>query len=91
MLKTIRISDHDSKEHLHYRYNLQHDLTKRRYDKNTMQFFYPTRDVNLMLRQILKDRDDKKKRFGSKYEVYMMENIRDNAHKKGFWSDSTIV
>lgn len=91
VLKSIRISDHDSKDPLHCLYNLQHDLRKRYYDKQTKRFFYPTRDAHLMLRQILKDHNDKKRRFGAKYKVYMTENSKDNAHKKGFWSNSTIV
>jgi len=91
VLKSIRISDHPSKKHLHYRYNLQRDLSKNRYDKATKRFFYPVSDVDKMIQQILSDRNDKKKRFGANYERYMMENIRDNGHKKGFWSDAEII
>jgi len=91
VLKSIRISDHPSKKHLHYRYNLQRDLITSRYDKRTKRFFYPTADVDRMLQQILSDRNDKKQRFGANYDRYMMENIRDNGHKQGFWSESQII
>lgn len=91
VLKSIRISDHPSKKHLHYRYNLQSDLSNNRYDRSQQRFFYPLHDIQSMIRQILSDRNDKKSRYGNQYNAYMMQNIQQNGHKKGFWSESEIV
>ena len=91
VLKSIRIGDHPSKKHLHYRYNLQTDLTNNRYDQSQQRFFYPIHDIQSMIRQILSDRSDKKSRYGNQYDAYMMQNIQQNGQKKGFWSESKIV
>ena len=91
VLKTVRISDHKSKKHLLYRYNLGDDVRTRRYDRATQRFFYPIHDVDGMVRQILRDRDDKRRRYGNDYDAFMQDNIRTNQHRKGFWSDARIV
>lgn len=92
VLKTIRISDHASKPHLKYRYNIQSNLKNNRYDKTSKRFFYPFSDLDMMFNQILSDRHDKISSYGEdKYEFYMNENIKDNRHKYGFWKDSKII
>ncbi|WP_169911346.1 hypothetical protein [Evansella clarkii] len=89
--KSVRISDHKGKKHLNYRYNIQTDIQTYRYDRQTKRFFYPADDIQGLLRQILKDREDKKIRYGNNYNVFMMQNIEANGHKNGFWADSHIV
>lgn len=92
VLKTIRISDHQSKKHLKYRYNIQSNLQRNRYDKASKRFFYPFSDLDKMIEQILSDRNDKITSYGvDKYMHFMNENIKDNRHKFGFWKDSKII
>lgn len=91
VLKTVRISDHNGKKHLKYRYNIQTNIRAYKYDRYQQRFYFPEGDVQGLLRQILKDRDDKKARYGNKHDVYMMKNIEQNAHKNGFWAESRVV
>lgn len=91
VLKSIRISDHDGKKHLKYRYNIQTNTRAYKYDRKQQRFYFPESEVQRLLRQILKDRDDKKARYGNKYDTYMMQNIQQNAHKNGFWAESRVV
>lgn len=91
VLNTVRISDHTGKKNLHYRYNIQSDLEKYRYDRTTKRFYYPAEQLDNLIQQILGDRFDRKTRYGSQYEVYMQNNVQENSHKNGFWSESWLV
>lgn len=91
VLNSIRISDHHGKPKLNYRYNLLSNISKTRYDRSTKRFYFPKKQVNQLIKQILSDQNDKRTRYGDEYESYMQNNIKDNGHKKGFWSESRIV
>ena len=92
VLKSVRISNHNGKAHLKYRYNIQSNIRKRRYDRQDKRFYYPTSDANIMIEQILKDRNDKISRYGqAKYNRFMMQNHKDNRSKNGFWKDSVVI
>lgn len=92
VLKSVRISNHHGKSHLKYRYNIQSNITKRRYDRQDKRFYYPMSDANIMIEQILKDRNDKISRYGqAKYNEFMMQNHKDNRSKNGFWKDSVVI
>lgn len=92
VLKSVRISDHPGQKHLKYRYNIGSNITKVRYDRADKRFFYPADEVDKMLAQILKDRNDKIKRYSKeRYSDYMTMNQRDNSSSNGFWKDSVIV
>lgn len=91
VLKSIRISDHKSKKHLHYRYNLQSNIRQSFYDRTNKRFFYTNKDVDVMLKQILSDRHDKMTRYKHKYMEYMNQNLKSNRHRNGFWKESTII
>lgn len=91
VLNSLRISNHEGRTKLKYRYNLRSDLTTSRYDKETKQFFFPSSDVSGLLRQILSDHNDRRTRYGDEYESYMQSNLADNGHKRGFWSTAQVV
>lgn len=92
VLKSVRISDHNGKAHLKYRYNIQSNITKRRYDRQDKRFYYPISDTDIMIEQILKDRNDKTTRYGqAKYNEFMFQNHKDNRSKNGFWKDSVVI
>lgn len=91
VLNSIRISDHEGRAKLNYRYNLRSDIQVSRYDKATKRFFFPATDVSGLLRQILSDHNDRRTRYGDEYESYMQSNLADNGHKRGFWSTAQVV
>lgn len=91
VLHSIRIGDHEGRAKLNYRYNLRTDIQESRYDKATKRFFFPATDVAGLLRQILSDHNDRRTRYGDEYEAYMQSNLRDNGHKRGFWSAARLV
>lgn len=91
VLNTVRISDHAGKKKLHYRYNIQSDLKQYRYDPANKRFYYPDNQLDNLIKQILGDRFDRKTKYGDQYEIYMQSNIKENAHKNGFWSESWLV
>lgn len=84
---SIRISDHNGKEHLSYRYNIGKDI-KNCYtrEKEYKRFYYPFRMQDEMIQQILCDRQEKIDRYGTgKYIEYMGKNKEESINKKGFW------
>lgn len=92
VLKSLRISDHNGKKHLKYRYNIQTNIQRSRYDREQKRFYYPMSDVNRLIEQILKDRNDKTTRYGqAKYNEFMFQNHKDNRSKNGFWKDSVVI
>lgn len=92
VLLSLRISDHPGKPKLKYRYNLQSQIKKFRYDRAAKQFFYPINQADRLLEQILKDHQDKLTRYGEEqYEKYMESNLKENGHKRGFWKQAKII
>jgi|SRR5690625_454485 len=89
--KTIRISDHRGKKHLKYRYNLQSNLTKKKFANKGSRLYYHPDEVYIMIRRILKDRAELMKRYGNKYQYFMDKNIAENAYRRGFWREAKLV
>lgn len=62
---SIRISDHDGKKELKYRYNIGSHIKKSnmRVDKYP-RFYFPVSAVSDMVKKICSDRNEKLKRYG---------------------------
>lgn len=90
---TIRISDHKGKKHLHYRYNLLLNSNRHKTNHGGLErFYFPFRDIELMLEKILYDRRVKMEKYDSRYAKFMRENEMSNANnRKGFWADAILV
>ena len=90
---SIRISDHDGKEHLCYRYNLiigcSNDIVEEKY----IRYYYNESSVNDLLNLILFDKREKIKKYGiANYRIFM--NMNKNEHKndeKGFWTQAKLI
>lgn len=95
VLNSIRISDHDGKKHLAYRYNLLTHLSKfqwQRTEQGWPRYFFPNNQVNEMLAKIKQDRMVKMAVLGPEdYEQKMDEYYRRGQVTPGFWQQAVIV
>ncbi len=88
---SIRISDHKGKKYLKYRFNLEvgrKQINKHMEANGLHRFYYPINQINQLVKDIVKERNKKIKKYGHRnYKTYMERNREDNLEKKrGFWS-----
>lgn len=92
---TVRISDHTGKDNLSYRYNLMTNLKKYEKeltDRGLLRTYWPMKNVESLAGTIIKDRQEKIKKYGSeRYNYYMKQNIHENQYAKGFWAQAVLV
>lgn len=93
VLYTIRISDHNGKKKLKYRYNLIKDSpTGMVVDEDFTRYYFNMRDIGLLFDRILEDRQTKLETIGSrKYMELMESNIEKNKDVYGFWTKAEPV
>ena len=95
---SLRISDHASKEHLHYRFNALTTLTSRKtikLDNGLKQTFFDIKQgtARQIIKAILKERDKRISKYGRyNYNRYMDERRLKslNHNDKGFWSGAEL-
>lgn len=92
---TVRISDHTGKDNLSYRYNLMTNLKKYEKeltDRGLLRTYWPMKNVESLAGTIIKDRQEKIRKYGSeRYNYYMKQNIHENQFAKGFWAQAVLV
>ena len=90
---SIRISDHNGKKHLKYRYNIGPFVKEFRTEKDKYdRFYYRADKAKNMLKRIIEDREFKKARYGeSGYRKLMQKNKSDNANSPGFWKKAVLL
>ena len=92
---TVRISDHTGKDNLSYRYNLMTNIKKYEKeltDRGLLRTYWPMKNVESLAGTIIKDRQEKIKKYGSeRYSYYMKQNIHENQYAKGFWAQAVLV
>lgn len=92
---TIRISDHQGKQYLNYRYNLiiggdtnttEETCTRYYFNENTVDGL-----INL-INQILFDRTLKIQKYGEQnYIQYMDKNKFNNVNRESFWKNAKVT
>lgn len=90
---SIRISDHEGKGYLKYRYNIGTHIKaiETKQDKYP-RFYFPANECDAMVKKIVADRDEKVRRYGmGRYQQFMKDNKAKNANEKGFWSQAWQV
>lgn len=89
---SIRISNHKGKKHLKYRYNVLLDEPSH-YDAITHRYYYNQTNVNMMLSNILTERQRKISTYGiTNYKEFMLNNKKSHAKDRhGFWNQSRLV
>lgn len=93
MCNSIRISNHEGKQHLNYKYNLRADINsyqvKRR--EYTM-YLYPFKNLNRLVKDIKEDKQKKIDKNGVLgYKDMMNYNKEKNKNEYGFWSKAYLV
>ena len=93
LANTIRISDHEGKKHLCYRYNVivgcQDNIVEEKY----MRYYFSEKNIKGLLYQILFDKKDKLQKYGKiGYRNIMIKNkMEHKKDKDGFWSHAKLV
>ena len=89
---SIRISDHEGKSNLAYRYNLIIGGQVQKVQEKYPRYFYDENTIKELFYQILADRKLKLQQYGKeKYLSFMKRNEALHAADKGFWKDAKIV
>lgn len=93
MINSIRISDHDGKKHLRYRFNILTSIDEYKMEQEDLiREYYPVDSINKMLVKIIKKKTaliDKYGRDG--YLKQMIEIEKKNRNKRGFWEQAYLV
>lgn len=90
---TIRISDHEGKQYLNYRYNLLIGGETNIIEDKYIRYYFNENDIETLVNQILFDRISKIQKYGKKnYINFMSKNRTDNAlNAEGFWKQAKII
>ena len=90
---SIRISDHPGKRHLKYRYNIGSFVKRPKRERDQFErIYFRAEGAKDLVRQVMKDREEKMRRFGEKrYREFMKKNRCENAGKRGFWSNAKTL
>jgi hypothetical protein len=90
VLNSIRISDHAGKRYLKYRYNLiKGCMTPYYICDRYIRYYYPLKQADRMIDDILKHRDEKLMKYGVvRYKKFMENNKANKSSDGGFWSQS---
>lgn len=90
---SIRISDHNGKDYLKYRYNIGPHIEKEHTEIDKYPRIYmPLSQAGQLAQRIVKDRKAKRKQYGAQnYQKYMEVNRKKNKDAKGFWAKAHLV
>lgn len=89
---SIRISDHEGKKHLQYRYNVIIGGENNIVEEEYVRYYFDENHVDNLLNQILFDRLAKITKYSiSGYKNLMKKNMLKNQGTKGFWSNARVV
>ena len=92
---SLRISDHNGKKHLKYRYNILESLDgisskKESHRQGFPMYFYSPKMINACCKDILSAKSEKEKQFYS-YEAVVNAAAQKSKTGKGFWSGAKLI
>lgn len=92
---SLRISDHDGKQHLRYRYNIVESMSdksskKECYRRGLQMIFYSPAMVKACCRDILAAKAEKERQYNS-YEAVVNAAKGKIRGQRGFWSGARLV
>lgn len=89
---SIRISNHDGKKHLQYRYNVIIGGKDNIIEEKYIRYFFNENSIEALIMQILIDRKLKVQKYGKEnYRQFMVKNMNNKSNDKGFWTDARII
>lgn len=84
---SIRISDHEGKKHLKYRYNVLIGLSKS-YIENE-RYYYTTGDLEKLFTEVIETKRSLIDKYSeSAYKEFMNKKFEENKYAKGFWQNA---
>lgn len=92
---SLRISDHDGKQHLKYRYNILESMSHRSSKKECcrsglLMIFYSPAMINACCRDILAAKEEKEQKYRD-YAAVVDAARKKAVGQKGFWSGARLV
>lgn len=92
---SLRISDHDGKKHLRYRYNILESMADRSSKKDTYRngfqmIYYGPNMINACCRDILAEKANKMQRYRS-YDAIIEKAKQESESKHGFWDGARVI
>lgn len=89
---SIRISDHNGKKHLQYRYNVILGCANNIVEETYMRYFFNEDSLEALVLQVLFDRKMKVNKYGKlSYRNFMIKNMNEKGNSKGFWNDAKLI
>lgn len=90
---SIRISNHNGKKHLNYRYNVILDGVTEDVMAKYIRHYYHPDDIDKMINLIMTERRMKIQQYGKfRYNEFMTSNQKNhNADKHGFWKTAILI
>jgi pyruvate carboxylase len=89
---SIRISDHEGKKYLKYRYNIIMNGTNKTVNDSYQRYYYNQDSLSQMLSQIIHDKQQKLERYGPyHYDKFVQENRKKSINEKGFWQQAKLI
>lgn len=89
---SIRISDHEGKQHLKYRYNVIIDGKEESVLDKYPRYYYNQNSLDKLLFRIILDRQQKVSKYGTvAYNNFMRQNNQESHDKKGFWAQAKLI
>ena len=89
---SIRISDHEGKSHLRYRYNVIIGGEDNIIEDEYIRYYFNESSIDNLLNQILFDKTAKIAKYGAKgYNNLMNKNLINSKGSAGFWSKARTV
>ena len=84
---SIRISDHNGKQHLQYKYNINTQTKKYRADRSKQypRFYYSLNEMDLLIHHILDARAQRVRRSGQASYNWSCLQHKQQATTVGFW------
>ena len=92
---SLRISDHDGKRHLKYRFNIMESMGSRsskeeRHRGGFQMFFYSPAMINAVCKDILASKADRVERYRD-YDAIVEKAKAEVDKSKGFWHGARVV
>lgn len=90
---SLRISDHDGKQGLNYKFNLLLNNDKPRVSVNHYNRYYFGRsEIDDLVKMIISEKDARLERYTERnYKRYMDNNRLDNVNSSGFWKQCVVL
>lgn len=89
---SIRISDHEGKKHLCYRYNMIIGCEDNIIEEKYIRYYFNEKNISGLINQILFDKTVKLQKYGrTGYHNFMVKNKMANQNSDGFWKQAKLV